>query len=354
MTPVFDFDTVHFDEKKERLLILDQTRLPGKVCYISLKTQDQIIDAIATLKVRGAPAIGITAAFALCLGMKPFIGLSFDAFYTHFKEVGAQLAQARPTAVNLSWAIGRMEKTILRNRKAAIPEILEAMRSEACRIKEEDKIMCRNIGIHGLSLLKPGWGILTHCNAGHLAASWYGTALSPIYTGQEMGYHFRVFADETRPLLQGARLTAFELQYAGVDTTLICDNMASVVMEKGLVQAVLTGCDRVACNGDTANKIGTNTLAILARHYGIPFYICAPSSTIDADCKTGQNIVIEERSPEEITEKWYRKRMAPENIKVFNPAFDITHHSLITAFITEKGVVCPPFDFTPKENDKKS
>ncbi|WP_320981872.1 S-methyl-5-thioribose-1-phosphate isomerase, partial [Parabacteroides goldsteinii] len=208
-------------------------------------------------------------------------------------------------------------------------------------IREEDAAACRRIGEHCRSLLRPGMGILTHCNAGHLAVSEYGTALAPVYLGEERGYGFKVFADETRPLLQGARLTAYELNRAGVDVTLICDNMASSVMQKGWVQAVIVGCDRIAANGDIANKIGTSGVAILARHYGIPFYVLGPISTIDMQCPDGKSIVIEERDPAEVTEMWYMHRMAPKDVKIFNPAFDVTPNELITAIITEKGIFNP-------------
>jgi methylthioribose-1-phosphate isomerase len=218
-----------------------------------------------------------------------------------------------------------------------------ALKDEADLIRAEDEEVCRRIGENGLALLDRGWGILTHCNAGALATSRYGTALSPIYRGAEQGYTFRVFADETRPLLQGARLTAWELSQAGIDVTLICDNMASSVMKQGWVNAVLVGCDRVAANGDAANKIGTSGVAILARHYGIPFYVCAPLSTIDMACPTGDSIPIEQRQESEVTEKWYTRRMAPVGVKVFNPAFDVTSRELVTAIITERGVVRPPF-----------
>lgn len=218
------------------------------------------------------------------------------------------------------------------------------MQQEAEAIRAEDAAACRSIGEWGLSVLQPGMGLLTHCNAGHLAVSAYGTALAPVYLGQERGYHFKVYADETRPLLQGARLTAFELQKAGVDVTLICDNMASCVMGQGKVQAVLVGCDRIAANGDVANKIGTSGVAVLAKYYGIPFYVLGPTSTVDLKCPDGAHIPIEERQAGEITEKWYTRRMAPPEIKVYNPAFDVTRHELITAIITEKGILYPPFD----------
>lgn len=243
-------------------------------------------------------------------------------------------------------ALGRMDAALLKNRGEEVALLKQVLRDEAEAIRREDAEACRKIGEYGLSLLKPDMGLLTHCNAGHLAVSEYGTALAPIYLGQERGFNFSVFADETRPLLQGARLTAFELQRAGVNTTLICDNMVSSVMKQGKVQAVLVGCDRVAANGDTANKIGTSGVAILARYYGVPFYVLGPTSTIDLNCSTGAEIKIEERDPAEVTEKWYVQRMAPEGIHVYNPAFDVTSSHLITAVITEKGIAYPPFSDT--------
>jgi methylthioribose-1-phosphate isomerase len=223
------------------------------------------------------------------------------------------------------------------------------LHKEAVEIREEDIRVCKSIGEYGLSLVKPGDGLLTHCNAGQLATVRYGTATAPIYLGQERGYHFKVFADETRPLLQGARLTAFELQDSGLDVTLICDNMSGTVMRKGWVNAVFVGCDRIAANGDTANKIGTSMAALAAKRYGIPFYVCAPTSTIDMDTPTGDDIPIEERKPEEVTDMWYEKKMAPEGVKVFNPAFDITDHDLIAGIVTEYGVARPPYTESLKE-----
>ena len=223
------------------------------------------------------------------------------------------------------------------------------MKKEAEDIKQEDIDVCRRIGENGLTLVKPGDGILTHCNAGQLATCKYGTATAPIYLGQERGYHFHVFCDETRPLLQGARLTAYELQSAGVDTTLICDNMSASVMKQGWVNAVFVGCDRVAANGDTANKIGTSVVATVAARYHVPFYICAPTSTIDLNTPTGNEIHIEQRKPEEVTQMWYRERMAPENVKVYNPAFDVTDHELISGIVTEHGILHAPYDIAIKE-----
>ena len=255
------------------------------------------------------------------------------------------LASSRPTAVNLFWALNRMEKTFNKNKDKSISEIKEILFKEAEDIRQEDIQISRNIGEIGLTLLHEGDGILTHCNAGTLATAKYGTATAPMYLALEKGLkNLRVYCDETRPLLQGARLTSFEMFNAGIDTTLICDNMASIVMKKGLIDIVFVGCDRVARNGDAANKIGTSGVAILAKHYGIPFYVCAPSSTIDMDTACGDDIPIEERNPDEVTTMWYKERMAPEGVKVYNPAFDVTDHSLITGIITEKGLCTAPFD----------
>ncbi len=229
------------------------------------------------------------------------------------------------------------------NADKSIHEIVRILHDEAVEIKEEDIWTCKTIGEYGLTLVKPGDGLLTHCNAGQLATSKYGTATSPMYLGQERGYNFRIFADETRPLLQGARLTAYELFESGLDVTLICDNMSATVMKNGWINAVFVGCDRVAANGDTANKIGTSVVATIAKHYNIPFYVCAPSSTIDLNTPTGNAIHIEQRPAEEVTEMWYKERMAPVGVKVFNPAFDVTDNELITAIVTEYGIARPPF-----------
>jgi methylthioribose-1-phosphate isomerase len=236
-----------------------------------------------------------------------------------------------------------MEGAAARGKGLPVGEVKSSLRREAMKIHDEDIRVCRAIGERGLSLIRDGWGILTHCNAGRLAAVRYGTALAPLHLGRERGRSFRVFAGETRPLLQGARLTAFELMEDGIDTTVICDSMVSQVMKNGWIQAVLTGCDRVAANGDACNKIGTSGAAIIARHYGVPFYVCAPTSTIDMSVPDGDGIVIEERSASEVTELWYRERMAPEGVKVYNPAFDVTPADLITAIVTERGVLRPPY-----------
>jgi methylthioribose-1-phosphate isomerase len=256
-----------------------------------------------------------------------------------FAEIKAALAASRPTAVNLFWALDRMERAALAHKEAPVG----ALYKEALAIRDEDIAACRAIGEYGLALLCDGDGILTHCNAGRLAAVRYGTALAPVYAGLERGYRFKVYADETRPLLQGARLTAYELLAAGADVTLICDNMAATVMQKGLVQAVITGSDRIAANGDVCNKIGTSGLAVLAEYYGIPFYVCAPSSTVDFGTATGDGIPIEERSGDEVTEMWYSGRMAPAGVDVFNPAFDVTPNGLVSAIVTERGIARPPY-----------
>jgi methylthioribose-1-phosphate isomerase len=334
---------VELDDENNALIILDQTLLPGETKFLKLTEQKDIWEAIYSLRVRGAPAIGITAAYGVYLGTKASQVTSFQELYNDFKKVKDYLATARPTAVNLFWALDRMEDRFKNEARKDVDEVKFALKEEAIKIHTEDEAVCKSIGEHALTLLKPGWGILTHCNAGSIATAKFGTALAPIYLGYERGYDFKVYADETRPLLQGARLTAWELLEAGIDVTLICDNMASIVMKEGRIQAVLVGCDRVAANGDTANKIGTSGVAILAKYYGIPFYICAPLSTIDLNCKQGEDIHIELRPPEEITDKWYEKPMAPKGVKVYNPCFDVTDNSLITAIITQNGIVYPPF-----------
>lgn len=342
---VLDLDTVRLSEDRSCLEILDQTLLPGTVKVLRLEKIEDIFEAIRFLRVRGAPAIGVCAGYAMALIASRIEVEDYDSFLTAFLEKKAYLAGARPTAVNLFWALDRMERVLRENRNQSIPEIKERLFVEAQAIRDEDVAISRRIGEIGFSLMKPGDGILTHCNAGTLATAKYGTATAPMYIAWEKGMHdFRVYCDETRPLLQGARLTAFELHDAGIDTTLICDNMASAVMQAGKVNLVFVGCDRVAANGDTANKIGTSGVAVLARHYGIPFYVCAPTSTIDMSIKTGAQIPIEERDPSEVTQMWYKERMAPENVKVFNPAFDVTDHSLITGVITERGLCQAPYE----------
>lgn len=336
-------ETVALDDVNSQLVLIDQTQLPGRVEILHLSTQEEIREAIYLLKVRGAPAIGVAAAFGIYLAAKGIQTDDYAAFLSEYQQCSKYLEAARPTAVNLAWALRRMEQVVLEHAHLPVAEIKTLLLKECTAIKDEDTDMCRRIGEHGLSVLKDGDGVLTHCNAGQLATSKYGTALAPIHLGRERGMHFRVYTDETRPLLQGARLSAFELMADGVDTTVICDNMASQVMKNGWVDAVFVGCDRVAANGDACNKIGTSGVAILAKHYGIPFYVLGPTSTIDLNTPTGDDIVIEQRPAEEVTEMWYEKRMAPEGIKVYNPAFDVTDHQLITGIITEHGIARPPY-----------
>ena len=315
------------------LFVLDQTKLPNEIEYFTPKSKEDYYYAIKSLQVRGAPAIGIFAGYAMAL-------LNEDK-----QELKKYLDSARPTAVNLSYATERVLKAYNEGKNPL---------DEARAIHLEDIEMCRKISEYGLSLLKDGDGILTHCNAGELATSKYGTGLGPLLLGKERGYTFHVYSDETRPLLQGARLTTFELEKAGVDVTLICDNMASLVMKQGKINAVLVGTDRIAANGDIANKIGTSGVAILAKHYGIPFYVLGPYSTIDYKCKTGDDIVIEERQADEIKNMWYEKPMALPETKCYNPAFDVTDHELITAIITDRGILRPPYNISLesiKDND---
>ncbi|MBQ4340108.1 MAG: S-methyl-5-thioribose-1-phosphate isomerase [Firmicutes bacterium] len=350
MKDMFDFKTVSLSEDGESLVILDQTLLPGEMKYLTLNTEESIWEAIYKLRVRGAPAIGVAAAYGMYVAANSCVTDSVEVFIKELERIKTYLGSARPTAVNLFWALDKVfaaaqaaaEKT--GQKPDAVAEIKHAMRKEAERIHEDDIRTCMLIGENCLELLEPGMGILTHCNAGALATAGIGTALAPIYVGNSRGYGFKVFADETRPLLQGARLTAWELSQSGADVTLICDNMASLVMKSGKIRAVITGADRIAANGDTANKIGTSGVAILAKEYGIPVYINAPLSTIDMECRTGAEIRIEERPGEEIYKMWYEKPMSVEGIKTFNPAFDVTDNKYIAAIITEKGIARPPFN----------
>ena len=352
--------TVRLTPDRKALDIIDQTLLPGTIRRISLETKEEIWEAIKKLRVRGAPAIGVSAAYGMAVLSSRIEAQDFESFYREFSSLKDYLASSRPTAVNLFWALNRMDACA---RKAAeegrnLDEIRELLYREADAIQAEDVQISRNIGEIGCGLLKKlkkegePVGILTHCNAGTLATAKYGTATAPMYIALEHGWagsDMHVYCDETRPLLQGARLTSFELNSAGITTTVQCDNMASLLMKSGKIDIIFVGCDRVAANGDAANKIGTSGVAILAKHYGIPFYVCAPSSTIDRNTPTGEQIPIEMRDPDEVTQMWYKERMAPQGINVFNPAFDVTDHSLITGMITEKGLCTDPFD---KDFDK--
>ena len=346
---------IRYDRKAEALYIIDQTLLPGEEKEIRLQTIDEMVEAIRALRVRGAPAIGICAAYCMYVLAKSIRTEDRPTFLKRLSDYGQQLDAARPTAVNLGWAIREMMRTALEHVHDTRGQMLDALYERAVAIHEDDIAKCRAISEYGLSLLKEGDGVLTHCNAGPLATSRYGTAQGPFLLAAERGMHIRVFADETRPLLQGARLTSYELQRAGVDVTLICDNMASIVMKNGWVQACFVGCDRVAANGDTANKIGTSGVAILAKHYGIPVYVLGPTSTIDMACPDGDHIPIEERDGEEIKTMWYEKPMALPEVKCYNPAFDVTDHELIAGIVTEKGICRPPYTKSLKAlfDDKK-
>jgi methylthioribose-1-phosphate isomerase len=330
---------------KDKLILLDQSRLPEETIYEELETAEEVWEAIRKLKVRGAPAIGMAAAYGLYLAIRLVDADSYEAFREVLHRQADYLASSRPTAVNLFWALDRMRLRADRENAAGrpLPELKRALLEEAIAIQEEDERVCRSIGENAIALFEDGMGVLTHCNAGGLATARYGTALAPLYVAKERGWNLKVFADETRPVLQGARLTAYELQQAGIDVTLICDNMAGHVMANEWVQAVIVGTDRVAANGDVANKIGTYSVAVLAKAHGIPFYVACPLSTIDLNTPTGKQIPIEERDIREVTHG-FGKRTAPESIKVYNPAFDITPNEYVTAIITEKGIVRAPYE----------
>lgn len=343
----------------DHLVLLDQRRLPGEIIYLDLISAKEVWEAIRHLKVRGAPAIGIAAAFGLYLGVRDFTDVTtgsedgnperrnIQALLAEIARQTDYLATSRPTAVNLSWALERQKNKVQllsadMSQQVTTGYLKQALLAEALLIQAEDEDICRRIGKHALTLFEDGMGVLTHCNAGGLATAKYGTALAPMYLAHEQGMRLKIFADETRPVLQGARLTAFELQQAGIDVTLICDNMAGMVMSKGWIQAVIVGTDRVAANGDVANKIGTYSVAVLAKAHNIPFYVACPLSTIDLAMSSGSEIPIEERNEDEITQG-FGKRTAPVGVKVYNPAFDVTPHEYVTAIITEQGIVRPPY-----------
>jgi len=325
-----------------RLRIVDQTLLPGELKYVFLDTVEEVWKAIRNLRVRGAPAIGIAAAFGVVVGARNAACETADELEVKVREIADYLASSRPTAVNLFWALEKMKGVLATTTDKPPRVVIDLMEREAVSILEEDKAACRAIGKFGQALVEDGDGILTHCNAGGLATADYGTALAVVFTAQERGKHVKVYADETRPLLQGARLTTWELMHAGVDVTLICDNMAAAVMREGKVKLVIVGADRIAANGDTANKIGTYGLAILADAHDIPFYVAAPLSTFDVSLSSGDQIPIEQRAAREVT-RVFGKPIAPEGVKAYCPAFDVTPAELITAFVTEKGVIHPPY-----------
>ena len=340
---VTHIDNVRLSDDGRAVRILDQSLLPNETIYLELQTPEELYEAIATLRVRGAPAIGIFAGYALYVLALQTKATSYADFLAECQKNRDYLNSSRPTAVNLRHMLDRVLAVVQSMPCADISAIQDAMGQMAKAIHEEDIAMCTAISEYGLSLVKAGDGILTHCNAGPLATSRYGTGLGPLFLAQERGIPLHAFCDETRPLLQGARLTAYELQRAGIDCTLICDNRASLVMKQGKINACFVGCDRVARNGDTANKIGTSGVAILAKHYGIPFYVLGPSSTIDFTCPDGDHIPIELRDGAEIKEKFFSKPSSLPEVKCYNPAFDVTDHELITAIVTEKGICYPPF-----------
>jgi methylthioribose-1-phosphate isomerase len=322
------------------LRLLDQTRLPGELCELECRTVEDVWQAIRRLAVRGAPAIGCAAAYGVVLGLQDEFA-SPPALLERLQAVARHLAASRPTAVNLFWALERLERIAAEAApQLSVPELRERILEEARAIEAEDRAMCAAIGRHGAALLADGSGLLTHCNAGSLATAGDGTALAVIYAAAAEGKRLHVYADETRPLLQGARLTAWELQQRNIPVTLICDAAAAHVMQQGRVQAVITGADRIAANGDAANKIGTYSLALLARAHGLPFYVAAPSSTFDLALPDGRAIPIEERPPSEITH-WQGRATAPAGVAAYNPAFDVTPAELISALITERGVIRP-------------
>ena len=335
---------VRLGDDENSVVILDQTLIPNETKYLTLTEAGDMWEAIYQLQVRGAPAIGIFAAYSMAVLAKKIAAPDFDGFYAEYTRLSEYLNSSRPTAVNLACMLRRMDGIVLAHKADSRPALLAALMAEAKAIHEEDMAMCLKISQYGLSVLKDGDGVITHCNAGPLATSRYGTAQGPFFLAKEQGMNIHVWVDETRPLLQGARLTSYELTKAGVDCTLICDNMASIVMKQGKVQAVFFGCDRIARNGDVANKIGSSGLAVLAKYYGIPVYSLGPSTTIDFACPDGDHIPIEERKPEEIKELFYEKPMALPEVKCYNPAFDVTDHTLLAGIVTERGIARPPFE----------
>lgn len=329
--------------------LIDQTKLPQKLAYIHCRDVKTLWQAIRRLSVRGAPALGVAAAFGVLLGIKSFSGSGSRSrnrndrkrFSKHVDQTSDYIATSRPTAVNLFNALARMKEVVHRHPDASVGELKNFLKKEALAIYEEDRKLCRRMGTFGARLIPSGANLLTICNAGALATVDYGTALGVMYSAKKQGKKFQVYACETRPLLQGARLTVWELLRSGIDTTLICDNMAATLMKHGKIDAVFVGADRIAGNGDAANKIGTYNLAVLAKHHGIPFYIVAPQSSFDLSIKSGRQIPIEQRSKEEVL-GFGGRLTAPRQVKVYNPAFDVTERQLITAIVTEKGIIRPP------------
>ncbi|MCH7678765.1 S-methyl-5-thioribose-1-phosphate isomerase [candidate division KSB1 bacterium] len=334
-----------------QIRMIDQTKLPEELTYLEISDTEVLAEAIKSLRIRGAPAIGIAGAFGMVLGVQNFAGEEKEVFFKQLKETAEYLNATRPTAVNLSWAIQRMNGVAEQNKDKPVAEIKEQLLKEAQTIWEEDRKICRRLGKHGAKLLKDGFNVLTHCNTGALATVDYGTALGVVFAANEEGKKLHVYADETRPLLQGARLNVWELMNESIDVTLICDNTAAFVMQQKKIDCAIVGADRIAANGDTANKIGTYNVAVLCEKHGVPFYVAAPYSTIDFNLRNGSQIPIEERAAEEITEG-FGKRTAPLNTKVYSPAFDITPNELIASIITEEGVIEPPYEINLKKHAK--
>jgi methylthioribose-1-phosphate isomerase len=334
--------TLYFE--KDDVVILDQSRLPEEVSFVKCETPEQVADAIRCLQVRGAPLIGLTAVFGLVMAVNKYQGPD-DNLPRYMEQVAEMLSGTRPTAVNLFWALGRIKAFFYKNWPLEKNRLSALLKDEACRMLDDDICINQAIGKNGQVLLRAGSRVMTVCNAGALATCGYGTALGVVRAASEQNKLEQVYACETRPVLQGARLTVWELMQDGIPVTLITDSMAAYVMAQGMVDAVIAGADRIAANGDTANKIGTYGLAVLAHHHHIPFYIAAPLSTFDRDIKTGQDIPIEQRHPDEVRQLAGKIITVPE-VKVFNPAFDVTPGPLITAFITEKGIVRPCYETT--------
>lgn len=341
-------EVIRWDEQRQRLLLLDQTRLPEEVVVLDCAKVQDVWDAIKRLSVRGAPAIGIAAAYAVCLAIRPVEGVTPPSALAAARAIEAieHLASSRPTAVNLFWALNRMRAIAVEHAsrgdvEGGADDLFETLLAEASEIHREDQELCQSIGRHGADRMRDATCLLTHCNAGSLATGGEGTALAVIYELQRRGREVRVFADETRPLLQGARLTAWELTRSGVPVTVITDSMAAIILQSGQVDAVIVGADRITARGDAANKIGTYALAVLARHHSVPFFVAAPHSTFDRSIQCGDEIPIEQRDSSEIRFAGSRQ-VVPESASVFNPAFDVTPAELITAIITDRGVIEPP------------
>jgi len=334
-------EAVRWSDDGSGVRIIDQRELPAREVWRELKSVDEVCDAIATLSVRGAPAIGIAGAMGLVVSVAECAALSHENLAARCRDVAARIRATRPTAVNLGWALDRMLALIDRHQQSRA--LLDALRVEATAILDEDRVMCRSIGEHGAELVPDGSRVITHCNAGALATAGIGTALAVLYVAHERGKRLHVFADETRPLLQGSRLTAWELSRAGIPVSLLVDGAAASLMARGSVDLCIVGADRIAANGDVANKIGTFGLALAARRHGIPFYVAAPTSTFDPATARGADIHIEERGADEV--RAFGAITAPAGINVYNPAFDVTPADLITAIISDRGVHHPPYDF---------